>query len=77
MLELGAETLVITHDVMVEGTHFLPLDDPRTDAADVAWKLVATNLSDLAAKGAEPVGVMLGYMLWRRMTGSWWDCPRC
>ena len=31
--------------------------------ADVAWKLVATNLSDLAAKGAEPVGVLLGHML--------------
>ena len=31
--------------------------------ADVAWKLVAANLSDLAAKGAEPLGVLLGYML--------------
>ncbi|MGB3753628.1 MAG: thiamine-phosphate kinase [Parerythrobacter sp.] len=63
VLKFGAETLVITHDTLVEGVHFLPLEDPRTDAADVAWKLVATNLSDLAAKGAAPVGVMLGYML--------------
>ncbi len=31
--------------------------------ADVAWKLVAVNLSDLAAKGAEPLGVLLGYAL--------------
>ncbi len=51
--------LVFTHDVLVEGVHFLP-DDP---AGDVAWKLVAVNLSDLAAKGAVPVGVLLGYPL--------------
>src|SRR6478609_9058298 len=59
VLDLGAETLVLTHDMLVEGVHFLP-DQSR---ADVAWKLVATNLSDLAAKGAEPLGVLLGYML--------------
>ncbi|MEW4448438.1 thiamine-phosphate kinase [Qipengyuania sp. JC766] len=59
VLEIGGETLVVTHDSMVEGIHFLPGQDP----ADVAWKLVATNLSDLAAKGAMPVGVLLSYML--------------
>lgn len=61
VLDLGSETLVVTHDMMVEGTHF------RADAdlADVAWKLVAANLSDLAAKGAAPVGVLLGHMLGR------------
>ncbi len=51
--------LVLTHDVLVEGVHFLP-DDP---AGDVAWKLVAVNLSDLAAKGAKPLGLLLGYPL--------------
>lgn len=51
--------LVLTHDMIVEGVHFLA-DDP---AEDVAWKLVAVNLSDLAAKGAEPVGCLLGYTL--------------
>ncbi len=59
VLEVGAETLVLTHDMMVEGVHALA----GQDAADVAWKLVATNLSDLAAKGAEPLGVLVGYML--------------
>ena len=59
VLDVGTETLVLTHDMMVEGVHFLS----GQDAADVAWKLVATNLSDLAAKGAEPVGVLLGYTL--------------
>ena len=59
MIEIGGETLVLTHDSMAEGTHFRADADP----ADVAWKLVATNLSDLAAKGAEPVGVLLSYAL--------------
>ena len=61
VLAIGGETLVITHDMMAEGTHFRP----DADMADVAWKLVATNLSDLAAKGADPVGVLLGHMLGR------------
>lgn len=51
--------LVLTHDMIVEGVHYLPTDPP----ADVAWKLLAVNLSDLAAKGAEPQGVLLGYPL--------------
>ncbi len=61
VIELGGEALVLTHDMLVEGVHFLPGQDP----ADIAWKLVATNISDLAAKGAEPLGVLLGYTLGR------------
>lgn len=52
----GAD-LVFTHDMIVEGIHYLPGDLP----ADVGWKLAAVNLSDLAAKGAKPLGVLLGY----------------
>ena len=59
VIDVGGETLVLTHDMMVEGVHTLPGQDP----ADIAWKLVATNLSDLAAKGARPIGVLLGHML--------------
>ena len=59
VIEFGGEALVLTHDMMAEGVHFLPEQDP----ADIAWKLVATNMSDLAAKGAEPIGVLLGYAL--------------
>ena len=58
VLEVGSETLILTHDMMAEGVHFLPGQDP----ADVAWKLVTVNISDLAAKGAEPLGILLGYM---------------
>jgi thiamine-monophosphate kinase len=59
VLEVGSETLILTQDSMVEGIHYLP----EQDMADVAWKLAATNLSDLAAKGAEPLGVLYTHML--------------
>jgi thiamine-monophosphate kinase len=59
VLEVGGATLVLTHDMIVEGVHFLASDPP----GDVAWKLVAVNLSDLAAKGARPLGALLGYSL--------------
>ncbi len=50
---------VITHDTIAEGIHFLPFDPP----ASVGWKLVAVNLSDLAAKGASPAGALLSMTL--------------
>ncbi|MBX9881764.1 MAG: thiamine-phosphate kinase [Sphingomonas sp.] len=57
--------LVLTTDTLVEGVHFLPADPPQ----DVAWKLLAVNLSDLAAKAAAPEGVLLNYPL----SGGDWD----
>ena len=59
VLPFGGECLVLTHDMIAEDVHFLGTDD----RADVAWKLIAVNLSDLAAKGAEPVGVLIGASL--------------
>ncbi|MEP2737204.1 MAG: thiamine-phosphate kinase [Erythrobacter sp.] len=59
VLQFGGETLILTHDAMAQGTHYRQ----DADMAGVAWKLVASNLSDLAAKGAEPIGVLLGYTL--------------
>ncbi|MFL6739595.1 MAG: thiamine-phosphate kinase [Sphingomicrobium sp.] len=47
--------LIITHDSIAEGVHFLASDPP----ASVGWKLVAVNLSDLAGKGATPAGALL------------------
>lgn len=57
--------LVITHDSIAEGVHFLSTDPP----ASVGWKLVAVNLSDLAAKGAAPAGALLSLTL--SGDGSW------
>jgi thiamine-monophosphate kinase len=59
VVEMGDSSLIITHDMMAEDVHFRSNANP----ADVAWKLVASNLSDLAAKGASPIGVLLGFML--------------
>jgi thiamine-monophosphate kinase len=59
------DNLVITHDSIAEGVHFLPDDPP----ASVGWKLVAVNLSDLAGKGAEPAGALLSLAM--RGDGSW------
>lgn len=59
VLEFGDETLIVSTDMMAEGTHWLP----GTDEADIAHKLVASNLSDLAAKGAEPIGALFGFAL--------------
>jgi len=47
--------LILTKDALVEGVHYLP-DDPLDL---VARKLLRVNLSDLAAKGAEPLGYLL------------------
>ena len=51
--------LVLTHDMIAEGVHFLSTDPP----ASVGWKLVTVNLSDLAGKGAEPVAAPMGFTL--------------
>jgi len=59
VIEVGGEALVLTHDAIAEGVHYRA----GTDPADIAWKLVAVNLSDLAAKAAEPIGVMIGATL--------------
>lgn len=61
VIEFGSETLILTLDTMAEGTHY----EPHASMADVAWKLVAMNLSDLASKGAEPIGALLGVTLGR------------
>ena len=59
VLEIGGGPLILTSDTMVEGVHYLATDPP----ADIGWKLAAVNLSDLAAKGARPVGCLLNYAL--------------
>lgn len=51
--------LAVTTDTMVSGVHFLPDDDPR----GLGHKLVAVNLSDLAAMGAKPCWLFLNLTL--------------
>jgi thiamine-monophosphate kinase len=59
--------LVFTHDVLAAGVHYLPTDPP----GDIAWKLLAVNLSDLAAMGATPAGVLLGLGLSPAENDAW------
>jgi thiamine-monophosphate kinase len=47
--------LVLTADAMVGGVHFLPDDPPDL----IGRKLLRVNLSDLAAKGAVPLGYLM------------------
>src|SRR6516165_9821224 len=47
--------LVVTADMVIGGVHFFGADPPGA----IARKALRVNLSDLAAKGAEPVGFLL------------------
>ncbi|PKM12488.1 MAG: thiamine-phosphate kinase [Gammaproteobacteria bacterium HGW-Gammaproteobacteria-3] len=51
----GGQQLAFTTDTMVAGVHFLPDVAPY----DLGYKLLAVNLSDLAAMGAAPIAVTL------------------
>ena len=55
----AGQELVVAIDTLVEGVHF-----PRgTAAADIGWKALAVNLSDLAAMGASPAWALLSLTL--------------
>lgn len=59
--------LVLTADAMVEGVHFLPDDPPDL----VGRKLLRVNLSDLAAKGATPLGYLMTVSTPRTTPDAW------
>jgi thiamine-monophosphate kinase len=59
--------LVLTTDGVIAGVHFFP-DDP---AASVARKVLRMNLSDLAAKGARPIGFLLSIALPEKFDEAW------
>lgn len=55
LISLGDGALALSTDVSVEGVHF------RLDwigFSDVGWRSTAAALSDLAAEGAQPLGVL-------------------
>ena len=59
--------LVLTADAIVGGVHFFPDDPP--DA--IASKALRVNLSDLAAKGAKPLGFLLTLALPKDISERW------
>ena len=65
-------SLILTTDTLVAGVHFLP---ERSNGADVGWKALAVNLSDVAAMGGTP-HLALSRSACRRTFGSKtpWSC---
>ena len=59
--------LVLSADATVGGVHFLTDDPPDL----IARKLLRVNLSDLAAKGATPLGYLLTVSVPRGTTDDW------
>ena len=68
VLAAGAEDdLVLTADMLVAGVHFLPDDPPDL----IARKALRVNLSDLAAKGADPRSYLVSLALTGETGGEW------
>jgi thiamine-monophosphate kinase len=59
--------LVLTADALVAGVHFFADDPPDT----IARKALRVNLSDLAAKGADPLGFLLTLALSESTDEAW------
>ncbi|MEP7030645.1 MAG: thiamine-phosphate kinase [Pseudolabrys sp.] len=59
--------LVLTTDALIAGVHFFPDDVPNT----IASKALRVNLSDLAAKGAKPLGFLLSLALPKDIDEKW------
>ncbi len=62
-----ANGLVVTTDASVAGVHFFADDDP----ADAAYKALAVNVSDLAAKGARPLAYLFTLALAQAPESAW------
>jgi thiamine-monophosphate kinase len=61
------DDLVLTADMLAAGVHFFADDPPGS----IARKALRVNLSDLAAKGAEPFGYLLSLALPADWTDAW------
>ncbi len=59
--------LVLKADAIIGGVHFLPDDPPEA----IAKKALRVNLSDLAAKGAWPLGFLLSLALAKEVGDDW------
>jgi thiamine-monophosphate kinase len=59
--------LVLTTDGVIAGVHFFPDDPPNT----IGRKVLRMNLSDLAAKGAKPVGFLMSVALPAGVEENW------
>jgi thiamine-monophosphate kinase len=67
LLPPTSDETVATTDAVIAGVHFFEDDPP----ALIAKKALRVNLSDLAAKGAEPLGFLLTLALPASWTNEW------
>jgi thiamine-monophosphate kinase len=63
LLDVEYQYLVSTSDLLLQSTHFPPQMTPR----QMGWKIVTVNVSDLAAMGARPRGILISMGLPRDM----------
>ena len=68
VLPTGAESLVVTADMLVEDVHFLR---HAATAREIGRKSLAVNLSDVAAMGARPVATVLSIAVPEDAAGAW------
>jgi thiamine-monophosphate kinase len=59
--------LVVTTDGVIAGVHFFPDDPPDK----IARKVLRMNLSDLAGKGAKPIGFLISVSLPKEIDDPW------
>ena len=59
--------LIVKTDPVAAGIHFLPDDAPE----DIAWKALAVNVSDLAAKAAVPRAYLMALSFPEAPTADW------
>ena len=67
LIKYKNKSLVVSSDMMIEGTHFYKDEKPEL----IAKKLIRVNLSDLAATGSLPYGYILNISVPKSKTKKW------
>jgi thiamine-monophosphate kinase len=66
VIDLGKDYLLVTTDMLFEKTHI----PPGMSAYQIGWFLCAINLSDIAAKGGIPLGLVVSLGLPKKTSES-------
>lgn len=69
LIDFGSKYLVASSDMLLENSHFPPQMKPE----EMGWKIVTVNVSDLAAMGAYPRGLLVSMGLPRDMEIEFFD----
>lgn len=69
ILDNGKDFLLLTTDMISRATHMPDGSNPQ----DIGWYAAAVNLSDIAAMGGEPLGLLVGLGLPRETKSEWLD----